>query len=267
MCSKNSCGLLWSVLVAGLVLTALVVPWYVKYDQLGVASDASSMCSRVTSYGWKQAHCVVADGHYPTPGIVTDNTMCSSNFTKDILSEFVCPHGSSYAWSDAANCENCEHRAKVFTVSMWLLVLSGICIAVGLLGFFLRLCCESREQGQSYLHFVVQVIGFLSLATSVAFFAISLPTAYNNDQACPQFYITGEQVGDVSECHKFFGSYTGSTLLNTLQYMHVWGPLGWIAAAVALPLYLVVVCLSTARRASGSNLQEKDVPIGVYTRY
>lgn len=264
MCTKNFCGILFSVLLTSMLLAALFVPWYSEMTMVRpetiTVDNKDAVCEQATMYWWKSAVCTVGNNN---------KTLCGSTF-KNV----VCIHGDkeAYDWRDSANCVgDCEHRGQVFDVALALTAVGAIASLVSLLGFVLRCCCEKRE-ATSCLLLGIGAIGFLSVLVGVSYFGINLPHAYDDDgvRTCTNpispLPFTQWSVDD-SPCRKFWGTQEVAVPFTSYQFRTVWGPIGWVVAAASLPVSLIVLCLSyNPSRKSGALIQN-DAPQSAYTRY
>lgn len=248
--------------MAGLLTAACVVPWYFEYLELD-DSDENLACNSATFYGWKNAYCTIGGGE-----------ACASNLTKAFANELLCPYGKEFEWRTSKLCTGkdhpCDARGQVYDVSIVLTAIAGVCSIFSILGFFLRWCCESKRAAESQLLFVTQFIGFACLAAAVAYFAISMPKAYQKDNACDDFASLLFKGDAQSPCDSFFGSFKGPVkiiIATTFTKNHTWGPSAWIVAAAAIPVYMIVVILSCAKKEYRNIQDGRDVPVAVYTRY
>lgn len=254
------CGLLWSVVLLALLVAALAVPWYTEAIMVNGVGEAEkdNKCSLVTLYSWNKAYCTTA----------MNTTACGPV-------ALACPLGETYDWRDSTLCDvpgsHCHNRGVVFDASVACTAVAAIAAFVAVLGFVIRFCCEKREASSALL-LAVGSIGLLCLTGGVVYFAVALPRAYSNDDVSSCTFNWALFTADATNnpCVKFFGhDGFGETTLSLLglSAQKYWGPIGWICAAVAIPIYLLVLCLSYNPAPTRSLQSQNNGPEAVYTRY
>lgn len=268
MCTKNLCGLMWSTILASMLVASLIVPWYAEAVLFrGREGDEAkeTYCSQITQFSWNKAYCTIGS-------IESKNSSYCSNLP-EMAKKAICSDGEIYDWRDSKSCHGkCSHRGKTFDLSVACTAVASVASVVSVLGFLIRFCCEKREASSALL-LGVGVVGILSLIFGVAYFAAALPDAYAGDKVTTCTAVLGSFspfTVDIenSPCSKFIGDITfDNILLKVAGIMgeKVWGPIGWIIATAALPVYIIVLCLSY-NPGKRQGLQG-DGPVVAYTRY
>lgn len=252
MCGRNCCGAFWNILLVVVLVATVACPWYWTVSTAEVDTKnfltgnwtAQGTCSVVKLTSWRTEFCA----------------MSGSCVNLTTLKDFACPHGDSYSWRDVDGVRT-SNRGKSFDIGVGCAVMSLLCAFISCVGFFIRCCCKDTA-GKSYLLIVVSFLGMSLLVGASISFAVSLPKAYTADAAC---YMPSDK--GTGPCSTLYGSADNTIDLTLIKgTIHdYWGPVGWAVGVVAIPIYLLVMCLACTR--TGGYTSINDNGSGNYYRH
>jgi len=217
MCNVRCCGVFWSVVLALTIITAFALPFYWNGFYYSASGDPNEGCVVAQLVSWQDVWCATSNCT-----ATMQNTLCPQSVVdwRENCGRLVGP----------ASGDGCAEMRKLFDTTVGLLSISFICTCLLMLGFIMR-CCGCGGKDRHTLHAVIGVLGAIFLLSSVAYFAARSPKAWTAAQGnC-----------DTGPCASFFGS------TNVNGHTAAWGPGGWVAAAVALFIYLFVTCCACSR--------------------
>jgi hypothetical protein len=210
------------------------------------SSKQDVLCAVTRLTWWRTEHCYVTGAC---------NGTWVGKISKDLLS---CPD-TGYNWRG----DTAKNRSTDFDVGVGLSALSLVCALIAGIGFFIRCCCKDST-GKNYLLIFCVTLGFVLLAGSVGYFSAHLPKAYAADfskaSTCSSELPMKNTEGP---CSTFFGTQDmniiDSKILDTrIDIITYWGPVGWIVGVCALPVYLIVFCLSCTRAGGYSSINNDN---------
>jgi len=215
MCRADGCcgGFVGLCVFVGCIFS-LGFPWYFSSFTVGVDSID---CTLLFLQSWSQMY---------------------------ILTTPSCPDGlkdqaKSFNWRNLCNDVSssfCSDMFATFDVTLAFLVLSSVCGIAVMVGSFARCCCQ--RQNRMNWHVGSVFVGLACLIISVIVFAVRYP------QSIPDSWCDVDEALGFN-CHQFWGSKSAS--IGDFTGTFVWGPAGWVSAAVCIIFYALAACLSVQR--------------------
>jgi hypothetical protein len=211
-CRVTLCPLISAVSVLVLTFAGLVVPYYMTATTLtGSTVDG---CIVLQYVSWMTIYC-------------SASSQCGA------FGPSFCPKGDSYDWqadwcSGKPNCAN--ESPTLFNATAGALGVALICSIILVIGFSINHCKDSTRKLTIYG--VVAGLMAIFILAATAGFAIYWPMAFTNDNP-------GCTTGT---CSSFVG--TNSTGTPGFTADQFWGPVGWIAPVLTLPLLAYVLYVS-----------------------
>mmetsp|Transcript_15362 Transcript_15362/g.30199 ORF Transcript_15362/g.30199 Transcript_15362/m.30199 type:complete len:265 (+) Transcript_15362:43-837(+) len=247
MCNRNCCGAFWNIALVLALAATVFSPWYFTIARVEVDhKNETASCNVYKLYGWRTAYCALD----------SDCANTTKFPAKNVLQNLTCSSGSTYDWRDVEQGYS-SNRGTTFDIGVGLATISFLCGLISAVGFFIRCCCKDTT-GKSYLLIAVNLLGIFVLGGAVVYFALHLPLAYTADEDCKgpfsPFWTPGETV-----CTKLWGSEKKKAVDisgYSVDFEWKWGPVSWIVGVVALPVYLIVTCLSCTRSGEYASIQD-----------
>lgn len=215
------------------------------------AVDGISSCDVHLMFGLTQVACKSTGCN---AGEIVKSSICSQQKASWRTENKLC--GNLTAGGD------CKKTGEAFDISIGLLLgalTSSLLLAIG---FFVRCCC-CKKKNDNFFMLLIALVGFSANIAAVVYYAIKFPSTLKLDGVCNMLeLLVGLKQTGKTPCNSIFGNVMGSwnTALNPPALPHVnWNPaIGWFFAAIALPIWLMVLVSAVPTKKAGDyqNLQD-----------